>query len=120
GGTLTVANSAPSTFSENLNVTGDSATGTGFSATNNVTGSIAPGASSPSTSGNGVGVTLTGGVAGLNTGMITVHVQSDGTGNSGLGTTALTDKLVPVSATGYSLASAQITSSLTGSPLNFG
>jgi autotransporter-associated beta strand protein len=113
-GSIAVANTATADgYSESLGITGVSATGTGLAASNALgNGLLAAGASDASA----VGVTLSNIQAGAQSDSVTVDLDSNGTGTSGLGTTALASQGVSVSATGYRLA----TTHLANTTLNFG
>ena len=100
---IAVTNTVVGAFTEGLGI-GSASIGAGaFSLTNNLGSSlIAAGA----TSTNALNVARTGGVAGVNTGTVSIQYTTDGLGTSGLAATNVNTQGVSVNATGYRLAQA--------------
>jgi hypothetical protein len=100
---IAVTNTVVGAFTEGLGI-GSASIGAGaFSLTNNLGSSlIAAGA----TSTNALNVARTGGVAGVNTGTVSIQYTTDGLGTSGLAAANVNTQGVSVNATGYRLAQA--------------
>jgi hypothetical protein len=114
---LTIANTATAGVSEGLDASFGTATGSAMSNGGTITTPLAAGSSNNTS----LTVTIAGGAqntAGTFTGTVPVNLTSDGTGTSGLGTTALTTQTVTVTGKVWNLASAApITPT---SPINLG
>ncbi|MBL0150492.1 MAG: choice-of-anchor D domain-containing protein [Ideonella sp.] len=101
---IDITNNAPNLgFTEQLKVSSAGVSGA-FALTNNIGGTAV---NAGATFTNGLNVARNGGVAGLNTGTLSIQYLSDGTGagNSGFSAIAANNQAITVNATGYRLAS---------------
>ncbi|MBL0087204.1 MAG: choice-of-anchor D domain-containing protein [Ideonella sp.] len=101
---IDITNNAPNLgFTEQLKVNSAGVSGA-FALTNNIGGTAV---NAGATFTNGLNVARNGGVAGLNTGTLSIQYLSDGTGagNSGFSAIAANNQAITVNATGYRLAS---------------